>query len=131
MIRRTTRIAAAGLVLAALAACSGSGTPAATTAGGAATPPPVCEDSTAATTVDATVADFTWSQPVTAKVGETITWTNSDTAGHKVGTDDGTCTMGQTIAGSGGKQSLKFNKAGTYPFHCTIHANMKGTITIS
>jgi plastocyanin len=118
---------------AALAACSGSATAttAPTTAAGQPTPPPVCEDSTAATTVSATVADFKWSDPVTAKVGDVITWTNSDTAAHKVGTDDGSCTMGPNIGGGGGKASLIFNKAGTYPFHCTIHANMKGTITIS
>ena len=119
---------------AALAACSGNG--AATTApggggGGATQAAAVCSDSTGTTTVQATVADFKWSQPINAKVGDVITWTNSDTAAHKVGTDDGSCTMGANIAGGGGKASLVFNKAGTYPFHCTIHSNMKGTITIS
>ena len=119
---------------AALAACSGGG--ASTTApggggGGATQAAAACSDSTAATTVDATVADFKWSQPINAKVGDVITWTNTDTAAHKVATDDGACTMGANIAGGGGKQSLVFNKAGTYAFHCTIHPSMKGTITIS
>lgn len=114
----------------ALAACSGGG--AATTGpGGATQAASVCQDSTGTTTVDATVANFEWSQPVNAKVGDVITWTNSDSASHRVGTDDGTCTMGAPIKGSGGKASLVFTKAGTYPFHCTIHSNMKGTITIS
>jgi plastocyanin len=132
-MRSIVRGIATFAVAAALAACSGGGTAttAPTTAAGAPTPAPVCSDSTGATTVNATVADFKWSDPVTAKVGDVITWTNNDTAGHKVGTDDGSCTMGATISGGGGKQSLVFNKAGTYPFHCTIHANMKGTITIS
>ena len=118
---------------AALAACSGNptATTAPSTAAGQPTPQPVCEDSTGTTTVNATVAEFKWSDPVTAKVGDVITWTNSDTAAHKVGTDDGACTMGANIGGGGGKASLVFNKAGTYPFHCTIHSNMKGTITIS
>jgi plastocyanin len=121
---------------AALAACGGTQPATAVPAGptqaaGATTAPKVCEDSTAATTVEATVGDFKWSDPVNAKVGDVITWTNSDTAAHKVGTDDGACTMGENIAGGGGKASLVFNKAGTYPFHCTIHSNMKGTITIS
>ena len=119
---------------AALAACSGGG--AATTApgsatGAAATQAAVCQDSTGTTTVEATVADFKWSQPINAKVGDVITWTNTDSAAHKVGLDDGSCAMGANIAGSGGKASLVFTKAGTYPFHCTIHSNMKGTITIS
>ncbi|HJP89798.1 MAG TPA: plastocyanin/azurin family copper-binding protein [Candidatus Limnocylindrales bacterium] len=132
-MRSIVRGIAALATAAALAACSGSGTatnaPGAT--GPAATTAAACQDSTGTTTVDATVANFEWSQPINAKVGDVITWTNSDSASHKVGLDDGTCTMGSNIAGSGGKASLVFTKAGTYPFHCTIHSNMKGTITIS
>jgi plastocyanin len=120
----------------ALAACSGGGTstsaPVVTSGGPAATSAGApCADSTGATTVDATVVDFTWSQPINAKVGDVITWTNNDTAAHKVGLDDGSCAMSANIAGGGGKQSLVFTVAGTYAFHCTIHPSMKGTITIS
>jgi len=131
MLQGTATLAIAAVI----AACSGGAAatpgPAATSAGGPTQAAAVCSDSTGATTVDATVVDFTWSQPITAKVGDVITWTNDDTAAHKVATDDGKCTMSQNIAGGGGKQGLVFNVAGTYPFKCTIHANMKGTITIS
>ncbi|HTK45040.1 MAG TPA: plastocyanin/azurin family copper-binding protein [Patescibacteria group bacterium] len=106
-------------------AAPGSQAPAATTAGSA-----VCADSTGTTTVEATVGGFTWG-PVSAKVGDVITWTNTDAAPHRVGLDDGSCTMSGDIAGGGGKASLVFSVAGTYPFHCTIHSSMKGTITIS
>jgi plastocyanin len=106
-------------------AASGTQAPAATTAGSA-----VCADSTGTTTVEATVGGFKW-EPVSAKVGDVITWTNSDSAPHKVALDDGSCTMSGNIAGGGGKASLTFSVAGTYPFHCTIHPTMKGTITIS
>lgn len=116
---------------AALAACSAGGTATTPPGGGSTQAAAVCNDSTATTTVEATVADFTWSQPINAKVGDVITWTNSDTAAHGVVTDDGKCKMSQNIAGGGGKQSLVFNVAGTYPFTCTVHSNMKGTITIS
>jgi plastocyanin len=133
-MRSIVRGIAAFATAAAIAACSGSGTatnaPGAT-AGTAATQAAVCQDSTGTTTVNATVANFEWSQPINAKVGDVITWTNSDSASHKVGLDDGSCTMGSNIAGGGGKASLVFTKAGTYPFHCTIHSTMKGTITIS
>ena len=124
MIRSIARGVATLATAAALAACSGSGT--ATQA-----PAATCQDSTGTTTVSATVSNFQWSQPINAKVGDVITWTNSDAAAHKVGLDDGSCQMGAAIAGGGGKQSLVFSKAGTYAFHCTIHSNMKGTITIS
>ena len=82
-----------------------------------------------ATTVEASVAGFEWSA-VTAKVGDVITWSNGDTAPHGVKTDDGSCRMEANIPG-GGTGSLVFDKAGTYPFTCTVHGNMKGTITIS
>jgi plastocyanin len=121
----------------ALAACSGTATSAPTTAGTQAAPASVapggaavCADSTGATTVEATVGGFQWG-PVTAKVGDVITWTNTDSAPHKVGLDDGSCTMSGNIDGGGGKASLVFSVAGTYPFHCTIHSSMKGTITIT
>jgi len=108
----------------ALAACSGGG-------GGSGGTASVCNDSTGTTVVAATVANKTWSQPINAKVGDVITWTNSDTVPHKVALDDGSCTMSANIDPSGGTKSLVFTKAGTYPFHCTIHPSMKGTITIS
>ena len=117
-----------------LAACSGNPP---TTGPGAATNPPAattaakpCEDSTGTTVVAATVENNTWSQPITAKVNDVITWTNNDTVPHRVELDDGSCLMGANIAG-GAAASLTFSKAGTYPFHCKVHPSMKGTITIS
>ena len=115
-----------------LVACSGSGGsttptpgPASTTAASA-----PCADSTGTTVVQASVANNTWSQPVSAKVGDVITWSNDDGVPHKVALDDGSCQMSANIPG-GGSKSLVFSKAGTYPFHCSVHPSMKGTITIS
>jgi plastocyanin len=117
------------------AACSGN-TP--TTGPVGATNPPAtttaaapCTDSTATTTVEAHVKNNTWSQPVDAKVGDVITWTNDDGVPHRVGLVDGSCKMGANIAGNGGTASLVFSVAGTYPFVCLVHPSMKGTITIS
>lgn len=128
----------------ALAACSGGGATGAPTSaatsnptaagteapGGTAAGTATCQDSTGATIVEAPVGDFTWA-PVSAKVGDVITWTNSDSAPHAVALDDGSCTMDGNIAGGGGTKSLVFDVAGTFPFHCSVHPNMKGTITIS
>jgi plastocyanin len=119
-----------------VAACSGSGTPttgpaAATTGAGATTAATApCADSTGTTVVAATVGDNTWSQPINAKVNDVITWTNGDGVPHKVQLDDNSCGMSANIAG-GTSKSLVFTKAGTYPFHCSVHVTMKGTITIS
>ena len=130
ILRTGTALTAAFATALALSACSGGGSspttaPAATTV--AAAP---CADSTGTTVVATTVAGNTWAQPVTAKVGDVITWTNSDTVSHKVALDNGTCAMSANIPG-GGSKSLVFSIAGTYPFHCAVHPSMKGTITIS
>ena len=114
-----------------LAACSGTGT--ATTApggGGATAAAAPCADSTGTTVVATSVAGNTWKQPVAAKVGDVITWSNDDSVPHRVALDDGSCGMSANIAG-GGTKSLVFTKAGTYPFHCAVHSSMKGVITIS
>ena len=63
--------------------------------------------------------------------GQTPGATTADSAPHRVGLDDGSCTMSGTIPGNGGKASLVFSVPGTYPFHCLVHPTMKGTITIS
>ncbi len=124
-----------------LAACGGPGITPGPTGPGATAPaatsgPPaatqqaqVCEPSTAGTQVEASVGGFAWGA-VTAKVGEVVTWTNGDDAPHKLAFDDGTCTMPANIDGGGGMQSLTFSKAGTFAFHCTIHGQMPGSITI-
>lgn len=126
-----------------LAACGGTTTPtlapatspAATTPAATSGPPVatqqarVCEDTDAATVVEASVGGFAWGS-VTAKIGDVVTWTNGDDVPHKLAFDDGTCTMDENIAG-GGTQSLTFSKAGTFAFHCTLHGQMPGSITIT
>ena len=121
----------------ALAACSGGGTsPTTQPAGGTQQPAGTtaasapCADSTGTTVVAVGVANNAWQQPINAKVGDVITWTNSDSVPHKVALDDGSCQMSSNIPG-GGSKSLAFSVAGTFPFHCSVHSFMKGTITIS
>ncbi len=89
-----------------------------------------CSESTAAGTVKVSIKDFAFNPAaITAKVGDVITFTNGDSAGHTATLDDGSC-FTPTIAG-GASDGLTFTAAGTYPFHCAIHATMMGTITVS
>ena len=100
--------------------------PAVSAAGGG----PACAENAGAGQVAVAVKDFAFGpSDITAKVGQTITFTNGDTAPHTATLDDGTCTTG-TISPSAA-DGLVFNAVGTYPFHCKIHSNMKGTITVS
>jgi plastocyanin len=125
-----------------LAACGGGGATRAPTTAAGTTPPAAttgataageapCTDSTDATDVSAAAEGNAWVPPaITAKVGEVITWANADSVPHAVGLDDGSCKMSANIAG-GQSKSLVFSKAGSFPFHCTVHPSMKGTITIT
>jgi plastocyanin len=61
-------------------------------------------------------------------VGKTVTWTNGDTTDHTVTFDNGP-DCGHVTA-SGGTVTVTFPKVGTYAYHCTIHASMKGTVTV-
>jgi plastocyanin len=120
-----------------ISACSGSGTstPAASTGGGAASAAAsgggggaaACATAPAgaAAAVTVTIKDLKFSpQPVQAKVGDVIAWTNQDgSIPHTATLDNGACDT-KTIAG-GATAMLVFNTAGTYPYHCTVHPAMK------
>lgn len=84
-----------------------------------------------AATVKVTIKNFAFSpEPVTAKVGDVIGWTNNDSISHTATLDDGSCTT-DTI-GAGTTLALVFSAPGTYPYHCSIHpTQMMGKITIT
>jgi len=77
--------------------------------------------------VNVTIMDFKFApQPVQAKVGDVIAWTNQDgSTPHSATLDDGTCDT-KPIAG-GASASLVFTAPGTYTYHCSVHpTQMKG-----
>lgn len=89
-----------------------------------------CEKSAAGGEVDVSVEGFAFNPAdITATVGQTITFTNGDSAPHTATLDDGSCTTPNIATGA--SEGLTFNAAGTYPFHCSVHPDMKGTITVS
>lgn len=138
MRNRSLVTLAAGAVLL-LAACSGGGATTAPTsapsteASAEASAPAVgaaCAESAAAGEVSVTIAEFTFSPAdITASIGQTITFTNNDSAPHTATLDDDSC--GTTNIANGEAGGLTFSTAGTFPFHCAVHPNMKGTITVS
>jgi plastocyanin len=142
MRHRSLVTMAAGAVLV-LAACSGGGATTApisepsaaasveaTAAASAPAAGAACEVSSAAGEVAVTIADFAFSPAdITATTGQTITFTNNDSAPHTATLDDDSC--GTPNIAQGESNGLTFSTAGTYPFHCAVHPNMKGTITVS
>jgi manganese oxidase len=66
--------------------------------------------------------------PITITVGTTITWTNNDNVSHDVTSQNnlffsGNMAPGQTF-------SQKFQSTGSFPYYCTIHPMMVGTVTV-
>ena len=97
------------------------------TAGGALSCATAPAGSTAAETV--TIQNFSFSpQPVNAKVGDVVAWTNKDSAPHSATMDDGSCDT-DPIA-SNATAMLVFNAPGTYTYHCKIHPGQMKDVTV-
>ena len=96
-------------------------------AGGAAP----CAPSDTAGTVAVKIANFAFDPAqVSAKVGDTVTWTNNDSTGHTATVDSNeTCTTATLASGASG--GITFTQAGSYAFHCKIHPNMTGKIEVT
>jgi len=76
------------------------------------------------------ISGFSYSPAsVTVSVGDTVTWTNSDAQAHTATADDASWDTGN-IAGSDGTDAVTFATAGTFPYHCAIHPQMTGTVTV-
>jgi plastocyanin len=60
----------------------------------------------------------------TVKVGTTIIWVNKDPAFHSVVSDDGLFKSGLLAIGQ--SFSYTFDKAGTYPYYCSVHGGAGG-----
>ncbi len=106
---------------------TGGGT---TTTGGGTTPASV------------TVADYSFMpSSVTVKVGTTVTWTNYGGTAHTSTADNGGWDSGQLASATGGAYGMggsaggsfshTFDAVGTFSYHCSNHASMTGTITVT
>lgn len=116
-------------VVMAIAACSGSSAPTTAVAPSVAAPTTAASVAPAGTGNAVTIANFAFGpSAITVAVGTTVTWTNSDTAGHTVTADDGSFKSG--TLGTGATFTQTFATAGTFAYHCSIHKSMTGTVTV-
>lgn len=75
------------------------------------------------------ISDFSFSQSsLTVKVGSTVTWVNEDRVTHSITSDTGVFQSDNLPAG--GSFSYTFNQMGTFPYHCSPHPFMKGSIIV-
>jgi plastocyanin len=66
--------------------------------------------------------------PVTVPAGTTVRWTNDDSIAHDVTSNTNVWASGNIAPGA--HFDFTFQTAGTYPYHCTIHPGMVGTVTV-
>ena len=84
----------------------------------------------AAANVTITARDFFWSpDTVTIQVGDTVTWTNLDSAPHTA-TDSGSGSLFDGVMNQGESFSYTFTQAGTFNYLCTFHPEMTGTVVV-
>jgi plastocyanin len=82
-----------------------------------------------ATATEVTIDNFTFRpQVLTVAVGTTVTWTNRDDIPHTVVSDD--AVFKSKARDTDEKFSYTFDKAGTYPYHCSIHPKMTGQVVV-
>jgi plastocyanin len=92
--------------------------------------PSICTGSTDDAVVKVTIEDFAF-QPslVQAETGEVITFSNTGFESHNATLDSGACAT-PTLE-TAGRAGIVFATTGEFPFHCTVHAWMTGTIVIA
>lgn len=72
-------------------------------------------------------------QPATLTInaGDTVVWTNHDTAPHNVVVTNGPEKFTSPTLQQGQTYSYTFTKAGTYSYYCSIHPDMKASVTVN
>jgi plastocyanin len=81
-------------------------------------------------TMTVSIKGFAFNPPnATVAPGTTVTWVNDDQAPHTATANDGAFDSGTLQPGQ--SYSFTFDKPGTYAYHCNIHPDMTGTITVS
>ncbi len=117
----------AGLALVLVISGCGGSTTSGSTSGGGTTGSTGSSSGGGAGTVSVSLQNFAFNPSnVTAKVGDTVSFTNNDSVQHHIfvgSTDMGVQDPGATV-------TFKADKAGTYPLKCIIHPSMTGSLTV-
>jgi len=121
----------------ALASCGGSGetstvtetatqaAPSEATEGGNAAAP----SGDAVRSAKVEIADFAYDpDPVTIEAGGKVIWINRDSVPHTATAEDGSFDTGTLEEGK--LASETFKQPGTYPYVCSIHPQMHGTVEV-
>jgi plastocyanin len=116
------------LALALLAGCGTEKSAGPKDAGGNAGGPPTA---TGGKTVHVVMRDILFvPDKITARVGQTVRWTNEDDVAHTVKAEKGAKFASKGPLSKGDTYEVKLSNPGTIGYVCTIHPNQHGTITV-
>lgn len=97
-----------------------------------AVPTAISQGSVSANTV--LISDYAFvPQTITVRGGEIVRWENRDATPHRIMFTDATgrdTGVESSALSSSQSYSRKFETAGTYPYYCKIHPDMKGTVIV-
>jgi plastocyanin len=129
------RIVPTAVLLALIIGCGGGYSPAPSTPSPtpAPTPAPTPSATTAATITIQTSARTLGTaafvpNPVNVSQGGVITWSNTDSTTHDMVSDTGVWDSGRIAPN--GSFDFTFAAKGSYPYHCSIHPSMIGTVVV-
>jgi len=120
-MRLNIRLILAGSALIASAACSSSSSPTMPST-------PSGNNVSIVTGASALTTTAYSPNPIVLAIGGTATWKNNDSVAHTATANDGTWDSGSIAPG--GTFSRTFPAAGSFPYKCTIHPGMVGTVTV-
>jgi plastocyanin len=85
----------------------------------------------AASAVDVKIDNFSFGPAtITVPAGTTVTWTNRDDIPHNVVSTDKDKVFKSKVMDTDEKFSFTFDKPGSYPYFCSIHPKMTGTVVV-
>ncbi len=128
-VHRVLTLGLAGCTLYALAACGNGGTSTASNGGGPSVGTAGVHLGTPAAHIAATDQLLFSPASQTLHVGDIIEWTNTGTVEHTV-TFDSQPYLSDPALQPGATWEIRLTQAGTYPYRCTIHPGMNGTLVV-
>ena len=118
-------IAGTALLLAGCGGGSGSASGASAKASGSSS-----QATSAGASTAVKISNFKFSPArLTVKQGAGVTVTNEDSAAHTATADDGHSFDTGDLS-QGATQTISVSKPGSYPYHCSIHPFMHGTLVV-
>ncbi len=94
-----------------------------------AAPTPTPTPSPTSSVASVSLSNFSFSPAtITVKTGTTVTWTNRDAADHTVTSDTNLFNSGGLTRNA--TFSYTFTSRGSFPYHCSYHPSMLGTIIV-